>query len=276
VNASDYRETLWSTLYSGNRNSAECLIPAVSAVETVLDLAPPAVAAENALDLARQRRQRVLWRLDGGFGTFGNLQWLLDRDYQVLSKGFSSNCAKALAKSVKRWTPFDAHWLAPVPCPFPTQRRVTTWLLRRREGERFSYNYYLTTLRLPSLAAAMRAYQQRGGAEIEQFRNDKQGLQLSMRRKRHLVAQEALVVLVDIAHNLLADFYAVALAGSAFHGFGPKRIVRDLLSMAGTLSWSTSGELRVGLQRAHPHAQALLDCLVRYCRYYGLHTLVEG
>lgn len=217
----------------------------------------------------------MLWRLDGGFGTFGNLQWLLARDYHVLSKGFSSNCAKALVKHARRWTPFDEHWLASVPCPFPTTRKVTTWLLRRFEHDRFIYNYYVTTLCFPSLSAAMRAYQQRGGAEIEQFRNDKQGLHLSMRRKRRLVAQEALILLTDLAHNLLADLYNVALINSEFQGFGVKRIVRDLLSIAGHLSWPTPDTLLVALQGAHPHATSLSKCLVNYCQHYQIPILTD-
>jgi hypothetical protein len=283
VNASDYRETLWSKLYPGNRNSCECLIPAATSIETTLNLAPqesvaesaldlasPASAKKSALDLAQRRRRRVLWRLDGGFGTFKNLQWLLARDYHVLSKGFSSNSAKACVELAQRWTPFNEHWIASVPCPFPTTRQVTTWLLRRFEKDRFIYNYYVTTLSYPSLAAAMRAYQQRGGAEIEQFRNDKQGLHLSMRRKRSIVAQEGLVILTDLAHNLLADFYNVALIDSAFRDFGLKRIVRDLLNMAGHLSWTTPDELCVTLQRVHPYSKDLLDCLVKYCQHHQL------
>lgn len=245
-------------------------------MKSALDIASPTAPAENALDLARYRRQRVLWRLDGGFGTFGNLQWLLARDYQVLSKGFSSRAAHALAKAVTRWTPFDDHWIARVPCPFATNREVTVWLLRRREGGRFVYNYYVTTLRLPSLAEAMRAYQRRGGAEIEQFRNDKQGLHLSMRRKRSLVAQQALILLTDLAHNLLADFHTVALAGTQFSSFAPKRIVRDLLGIPGSLTWPTPGDLHVALQRTHPYAAALLPCLIHYCRHYDMPVIADG
>lgn len=246
----------------------------MSATESVLDLASPGPAMKNALDLATKRRKRIVWRMDAGFGTFGNFQWLLDRHYHVLGKGFSSNCAHALAKEIQRWYRFEDHWIARAPCPFATDRQVTTWLLRRQEKDSFTYNYYITTLHFPSLAAAMRAYQQRGGAEIEQFRNDKQGLHLSMRRKRTFNAQQALILLTDLAHNLLADFYTEALQGADFHDFGLKRIVRDLLAVPGCLSWQGS-ELRVGLQKSHPNSKTLLECLVKYAQHYELQVLVS-
>ena len=85
----------------------------------------------------------------------------------------------------------------------------------------------------------MTCYQDRGGAEVEQFRNDKGGLQLEARRKRSFPAQKALILLTDLAHNLLADFHRQALVGSAFEAFGLKRIVRDLLQIPGRLVLNT-------------------------------------
>lgn len=65
----------------------------------------------------------------------------------------------------------------------------------------------MTTRKFPSLAQPICYYNQRGWAEVEQFRNDKQGLYMSARRKRHFEAQRALILLTDIVHNLLTDFY---------------------------------------------------------------------
>jgi hypothetical protein len=47
----------------------------------------------------------------------------------------------------------------------------------------------------------MACYNRRGGAEVEQFRNDKNGLHLAARRKRGLLAQKSLILLTDLAHN---------------------------------------------------------------------------
>jgi hypothetical protein len=111
----------------------------------------------------------------------------------------------------------------------------------------------------------MSAYDQRGGAEVEQFRNDKSGLSLAARRKRRLFAQQALVLLTDLAHNLLADFRHRALIGSPFETFGPKRIVRDLLAIPGQAVFEGSQLKRIDLLDSHPYAEQLLICLERCC-----------
>jgi hypothetical protein len=101
---------------------------------------------------------------------------------------------------------------------------------------------------------------------VEQFRNDKQGLHLSSRRKQLLVAQQALILLTDLAHNLLADFQHNALAETAFAGFAAKRIVRDLLAIEGNLIWEAGKLKRIDLNQGHSHATKLLECLVKYCQ----------
>ena len=111
----------------------------------------------------------------------------------------------------------------------------------------------------------MNRYNQRGGAEIEQFRNDKSGLHLSVRRKQSLVAQKALLLLTDLAHNLLADFQHRALADSSFAHWGLKRIVRDLLTMPARLRFRRSQLYRIDLLTAHPYSEELLICLEKYC-----------
>ena len=111
----------------------------------------------------------------------------------------------------------------------------------------------------------MSAYDQRGGAEVEQFRNDKSGLSLAARRKCRLFVQQALVLLTDLAHNLLADFHHRALIGSPFETFGPKRIVRDLLAMPGQAVFDGAQLKRIDLLDSHPYAEQLLICLERCC-----------
>jgi hypothetical protein len=235
------------------------------AVETSFDLAPGEAAAKSSFDLAAARRRRTLWRLDGGFGTDHKLIWLLDRNYQVVTKGFSGRRADNLAQQVVRWNPCGDAWLGAVAAPIDFGREVCVWVKRRVEKGQFKHSYYLTTLKLHSLQAAMSLYDQRGGAEIEQFRNDKQGLHMSARRKHGFLAQKALILLTDVAHNLLADFQQRALADSPFAGYAAKRIVRDLLAIEGNLVWQGDRLVKVELCQANPYAQALLGCLVRYC-----------
>ena len=110
----------------------------------------------------------------------------------------------------------------------------------------------------------MAYYDQRGGAEIEQFRNDKSGLNLTARRKRCFLAQKGYILLTDLAHNLLTDFHHRALIGSRFEGYGPKRIIRDLLQMPGNLTFSDGKLTRIELLSLKQFSKDLLICLERY------------
>ncbi len=252
MSAVNYGETLWSEVFPGNRHTVRCLQPAVLATETVLELAPA-------------RRQRVVWRLDGGAGSDDQLRWLLDRQYHVVAKGTSSRRAQALAQQVIRWDRYHDAWLGEVSPPVDFGRPVRGWVKRRLKADDYVHSDYVTTLTLPSKAAMMTVYDQRGGAEVEQFRNDKSGLALAARRKRRLFAQQALVLLTDLAHNLLADFHHRALIGSPFEMFGPKRIVRDLLAIPGQAVFDGSQLKRIDLLDSHPYAEQLLICLERCC-----------
>lgn len=252
MSAIHYHETLWSELFAGNRSTMSCLEPAVLAVETSLDLQPA-------------QRKHVVYRLDGGAGTDDKLRWLISRDYHVVAKGYSGQRAHALARQVTRWDPFGADAFlgavaSPVDLGRPVQVVVKKWLLK----DQWQHSYYLTTLKLPSKQALMRSYNLRGGAEVEQFREDKGGLHLSARRKHTWQAQKTLIRLTDLAHNLLADFRYRGLAGSRFHQWGLKRIVRDLLQVPGQLHFQGAELKRIELLATHPYAYELLACLEQY------------
>ena len=253
VNAVSYRETLWSDLFPGNQLTMQCLQQAVLGVESSFELAP-------------SQRKRALYRLDGGSGTDENLRWLLDRGYQVLGKGFSGKRAKALADHVSRWDTYeDQSWLGWVNPTFDLGQTVNVVVKRRLHKGKLKHSYYVTTLSFPSKRALMDRYNQRGGAEIEQFRADKSGLHLSARRKRNFAAQKALILLTDLAHNLLADFHSRALADSHFADWGLKRIVRDLFAVPGRLHFQSGQLKRIELLASHPYADELIICLEKYC-----------
>ena len=136
---------------------------------------------------------------------------------------------------------------------------------KRLHNQDFKHSYYVSTLPFPSKKALMNRYNLRGGAEVEQFRDDKSGLFLSSRRKQSFAAQKALVLSTDLAHNLLADFRYRALAGSSFADWGLKRIVRDLLAIPARLHFRQSQLYRIDLASSHPYAEEMLICLEKYC-----------
>ncbi len=122
---------------------------------------------------------------------------------------------------------------------------------------------YITTCCNLSLPEIVARYDQRGAAEVE-IQADKAGLLLARRRKHHLPAQSMLVLLDDLAHNLLALFHAEALVGSRFADFGPKRIVRDLLSIPAEVQIEHDELCALRLQAGHPYAHDMATCLAQW------------
>lgn len=203
--------------------------------------------------------------MDGGAGSEQHMRWLMERDYHILCKGLNHRRAHALANQVQRWDPYRDLWLGEIPSPVGYPRPVRIFVIRRLERGKVVHNYYVTTLQLPSKNRFLEAYDARGAAEVEQFRNDKQGLALAARRKRCFLGQKGFILLTDLAHNLLAHFYHHALVDTRFEAFGLKRIVRDLLATPGRLVFHHGRLVRVELLSLKQNSEDLLSCLVRYC-----------
>jgi hypothetical protein len=238
-------------VFPGNQHTVQCLEPAV-------------LAAESALELSPEQRKRTVWRLDGGAGSDEHLRWLIQRGYHVVAKGMSHSRAEALSRQVSRWDAYEAIWLGEVEPPVDYGRPVRVFVKRRLKEGAFVHSYYVLTLSLPSKGLFMAKYDERGGAEVEQFRSDKSGLSLEARRKRSFLGQKSYILLTDLAHNLLSDFYHRALVGTQFEGFGPKRIVRDLLTMPGRLVFDDGQLVRVDLLSLKQFSKDLAIGLERY------------
>jgi hypothetical protein len=239
-------------VYPGNYHTVHCLQPAVEVSET-------------ALELSFEQRKRTVWRMDGGAGSDEHLIWLLARGYHVMAKGMSNRRAEALARQVQRWDAYQENaWLGEVDPPTDYGRPVRVFVKRRVKDGQFLHSYYISTLSLPSKGSFLHLYDDRGGAEVEQFRNDKSGLNMEARRKRSFTGQKGYILLTDLAHNLLADFAHRGLAGSSFAGYGPKRIVRDLLNIPGLVSWSEN-LVQIDLLSQNQFSEELVMGLLKYC-----------
>lgn len=182
----------------------------------------------------------------------------------MMVKGTSNRRAEALARQVRRWDAYEDYWLGEVPAPIDYGRPVRVFIKRRLKEGCFRHSYYVSTLSLPSKGLFMAYYDQRGSAEVEQFRNDKSGLNLTARRKQRFLAQKGYILLTDLVHNLLADFHHRALLGSRFEGYGPKRILRDLLQMPGTLTFVNGKIAKIQLLSQKQFSKDLLICLEKY------------
>lgn len=251
VSAVRYRETIWSDVFPGNFHTVHCFQPAI-------------LATEIALDLAERQRKRTVWRLDGGSGSEEKLRWLLRRNYHVVAKGMNHNRAKSLSRKVLRWDEYRDAKLGEVPGPHDYPQPVRVFVKERRENDKIIHSYYISTLPTASKRLFLQDYDARGAAEVEQFRNDKQGLALAARNKRDFLGQKAYVLLNDLAHNVLADFQHRALKDSPCSDFSSKRIIRDLISIPGYLSFRDEKLEKVSLLSLKQFSEPMQHALLRY------------
>lgn len=263
VCASLYEELVVDRLYSGQRQLGFALQELVQASETVLDL-------------DESCRARTILRVDRGGGTEKDINWLLDRQYPLLVKTHSWRRAQKLAASVTEWVvdPYDpgreAGWVQrPFPYAAPTQQIAVH--TRQADGEWSEAAVLISTLSPDALRqlvstpsplwAVVYAYDLRGGGIETQNRNDKQGLGLTKRNKASFAAQEMLVLLAHLAHNLtIWTRNHLAKTAPALQQFGLRRLVRDVLQIPGQVQIDPHGHIvQITLNRLHPFAQVVVQ-----------------
>lgn len=245
-------------------------------------LQPMLEAAEQVLDLDEGKRQRTIVRIDSGGGSLGEINWLLGRGYQVHAKDYSGVRAKTLAESVSEWIPDPSDnsrqmgWVTiPADLYCRPVRRIAV-RCRKKNGQ-WGYGVILSTLspkevllltggyeqevNAPKavLLAYVNFYDQRGGGVEIEIKEDKQGLATSKRNKKRLEAQQILIQLEALAHNLLiwARHWLQPNCPKLAH-LGIKRLVRDVFQMDGFLIFDQVIHLlQIQLNRADPFAKQL-------------------
>jgi hypothetical protein len=245
-------------------------------------LQPMLEAAEQVLELDEPKRQRTIVRIDSGGGSVGEINWLLGKGYQVHGKDYSGVRAKALAESVREWIPDPSDpsrqmgWVS-LPADLycrPVQRIAVR--CRKKNGQ-WGYGVIISTLSPKEVLLLTGAYEQEvndpkavllayvnfydqrgGGVEIE-IKQDKQGLATSKRNKKRFAAQQILIQLEALAHNLLiwARHWLMPNCPKLAR-LGIKRLVRDVFQMDGLLIFDQAiSLLQIYLNRADPFAQEL-------------------
>jgi Transposase DDE domain group 1 len=249
VIAPQYGELIFEKLYAGNTNSCEVLKEALG-------------EAERILGLEKGKRGRTLVRVDGGFGTDENLNWLIWRGYEFMAKGYGGRRANKLAESVPegswREGPTEGQLLGVPEAPHryarETESVVRHW--SDRKGKLYT-DYLVTTLLGLGPCQIAKLYDGRAGVESD-IKGDKRGLGIEERRKKGFFAQEALALLAQLAHNLIAWFKRWFLGGTPAAKLGVERMVRDVLAMPAEVRVGRfSGVLRLRLPRLHPWAKAV-------------------
>jgi hypothetical protein len=253
VTAARYDEVVVDQVYAGK-------------IQLTTALQPLILAAEDVLGLDTPKRFRTLWRIDAGGGSEDDVNWVLARDYHLLTKDYSSKRAARLAQSVAVWYPdpkVKGREVGLVTQPHAYACATTQIAVRaHKKNGRWGYAVLITTLaaseiveltdrpKAPAadstavLLAYVYCYDQRAGGVEIQIKGDKQGLGLTKRNKRKFTAQQVVVVLASVAHNVVIwarQWFAEVSA--RFAGYGILRMVRDVFQMRGRVTLTTEGRV---------------------------------
>ncbi len=259
MHAPQYHETLFSRLYPGCQESSPCYLPTVQELQRF-------VGGSAA------QRQHIVLRSDAGFGSDANLNQVLADDWQVLSKNKGGRRPGAFAARVPAdgWHDLGVRrqWAA-LPQPLTYARPLTAYVPRWWGDQHpLKHAIVLCSITAWSPQEVMPHYDDRALCEVE-IRNDKTGLQLERRRKKSLAAQEALILLTDVAHNVLAWTRHWMFPTGSLAGYGPLRLIEDVLCQPGHLIFEGDRLCEVQLNERHPHAAAVAMGLERLFDHFG-------
>jgi len=248
--ASEYREILHETLLRGKASAVPALKTALGELET-------------RLGWTRERRQRIVLRLDGGFGTTAVLNWLLSRGYQVVAKISHSGRVRTLCKALGPWQPTSSpgREIAAVLHPHRFCRATRQWVIRTpKEKGGSQYAVLVTTLSDCEPVTLADAYDGRAIIEAT-FCQDKQALGLVTRRQRRWEAQQMVLLLARLAHHLLLWgkqwLSRVPTTRWRLRGYGLVRLLRDVWAVPGVIRWRRGWMVSVRFLPLHPLARPL-------------------
>jgi hypothetical protein len=228
-----------------------------------------------------------LLRINAGGGSVDDVNWLLERGYQVHCKDYSSARAQRLAASVQYWVDdpkVEGRQVGWVRLPTPEYvRPVRRIAVRcRKANGQWGIGVLISTL-CPSevlalthqavpnadpatvLLAYVYLYDQRGGGVEISFKGDQQGLGSTKRNKKRFEAQQMVMLLGTLAHNVViwARSFLTQPAGSCkLRHYGMLRMVRDVFHVSGFLVFDALDQLvEIVLNQAAPLAPILVTSL---------------
>jgi hypothetical protein len=218
--------------------------------------------------------------VDAGGGSFDDVNWMLERGYQVHCKNFSSKRAEIEARSVIEWFDDPRHpgrqlgWAVSDPTyddgwnyVRPVRRLIIRWAKKRGQT---AYAMMISSLepkdvirlvglpidRVNDAAEVMMAYahfyDQRGGTVEIEIREDKQGVGITKRSKKRFEAQQMVMLLGSLAHNVMVWMRGwLSQEAPKIARLGIVRLVRDLMQVSGFVQMDGSGRVgRIVLNQA--------------------------
>jgi hypothetical protein len=264
VRAAQYQETVWEDVRPGRT------------VETLAVVQAAVAGAERLLGLdgdspeARAKRARVEWRLDSGWGSDEILNWLLGRDYQVTGKFTSNSRVRKLVQGSTAWEPTSSpgREVAAVPAPVELARPTQQYAVRTPSAKKpdgYQHAVVVSSRLELDMLGVIDHYDGRAGMEAE-LKSDKRGLGLGTLRKGRLAAQQIVVLLTTLAHNVLVwSRRWLARGAPRLASFGIVRLIQEVWAVPGRVKL-TDGEIRrVRFRPEHPRAWDVYRGLASLC-----------
>lgn len=255
-----HHETLYEDVLPGNAvESLEVVKQAVAHIEALF-----AMAGEE--QRACWRRSRTEWRMDSGWGSDAILTYLLGRGYEVTGKFRAHNRIRSLVRDITAWQDAkyaNTEWgmpLQPIPFDRPLLQIATRTVCEKAKGG-YRYTVFVTSRTDLEPLQVLAHYDGRAGMEAD-LKSDKHGLGLAAMRKGKMAAQTIVVLLTQMAHNVLlwARRWLVA-AVPALGELGIVRQVREVWAIPGRVKRIDGTIRRVRLRRRHPRTHQVLQAL---------------
>ena len=167
---------------------------------------------------------------------------------------------RKLVGAVTTWYPTSSpgREVAPVPKPVTFVRPLQQYAVRTPSKEQASGYYHavvFTSRTDLSMTEVVEQYDGRAGMEAD-LKGDKHGLALAVIRKQRLPAQKIVVLLIQLAHNVLIWARQwLAKHAPRLRQYGIVRLIQEVWAIPGRIKLSDKGIQRVRLRRAHPRAR---------------------
>ena len=289
------QEIISESLYPGNKTSCKAFKPMVQKMERILNLT------------GKSQRELIRLRLDAGFGTDENVNYALWRGYQLLTKMYSGKRAKSLSKSVTEWVDISpgsngntrqAGWVTK---PHRYCKKTKQLAIRTLKDKKYRYSVIVTTDMDSGIQTIIDDYDGRSGVPESVFCQDNQGLGNRKRRKRGFDSQRMLMLLTQLAHNLIRwiqKWMTTALeqsepnkseteekssscktrsekATKTLSDFGMKRFVRHVLCLTGKVKIKEGKVFSVIINPLYPLVNRIIIAFKALLKPYGISVSLD-
>ena len=263
---------------------------------------------ERILNLTDKSQRRLIrLRLDAGFGTDENVNYALWKGYQLMTKMYSGKRAKVLANSVKEWIDISpgsdnisrqSGWVTQ---PHRYSTKTKQLAIRKLKDKKYQYSVIVTTDMDSDIQTTIDDYDGRSGVPESSFCQDNQGLGNKKRRKREFAAQQMLMLLTQLAHNLIRwiqKWMTSALEQSepdkseaeeesssckshsekaikTLNEFGMNRFVRQILCLTGKVKMKDGKVVGVIINPLYPLVSRIIIAFKALLKPYGISVSLD-